>query len=67
MDFQKGEAMNGTRWSWNVLPSTTLEQSRMVIPIGCMYTPMKEISGMPVLEYEPVACKTCKAALNPAW
>eukprot|EP01080_Neovahlkampfia_damariscottae_P005477 gene5477-9295_t len=65
MDFQKQEAFNGTRWSWNVLPSTTLDQSRMIVPVGCMYTPLKEISGMPVLQYEPVCCKTCKTVLNP--
>ena len=30
-----------------------------------MVTPLKEISGMPVLPYEPVACKQCSAVLNP--
>lgn len=38
----------------------------MVVPLGCMYTPMKKIPGMPApLPYEPVQCKTCLSALNP--
>lgn len=65
MDFSKNEQQNGTRWSWNILPSSRVEQAKMTVPIGCMYTPGKEISGLPVLEYEPLQCKTCRGILNP--
>lgn len=65
MDFHRNETTDGVRWSWNVLPCSRLEASRMVIPIGCMYTPLANIQGLPVLEYEPVECRNCRAILNP--
>jgi protein transport protein SEC23 len=65
MDFTKNEQTNGVRWSWNLLPSCRVEQAKMTVPIGCMYTPLKEISGLPVLEYEPLTCKNCRSILNP--
>lgn len=38
----------------------------MVVPLGCLYTPLKAIEGLPLLPYEPVMCKgTCAAMLNP--
>lgn len=38
----------------------------MVVPMGCMYSPMKRLPGMlPPLNYEPVNCKGCFAVLNP--
>jgi protein transport protein SEC23 len=50
----------------NVWPSTRLEATRMVVPLGCLYTPLKAIEGLPLLPYEPVMCKgTCAAMLNP--
>ena len=61
------EGVNGLRWSWNVLPATRIESSRMVVPIGCLYTPLKEIKNLPVLNYDPVVCKQCKGILNPYW
>jgi protein transport protein SEC23 len=51
--------------SWNVWPSTRIEATRYVVPIGAMYTPLKEQSSPPV-PYEPVTCKPpCRAVLNP--
>lgn len=39
----------------------------MVVPLGCMYTPLKAIENLPLLPYEPVVCKgsSCKSILNP--
>ena len=65
MDFQEREDKEGIRWSWNFFPSSRLEGARMVIPLGCLITPLKQISGLPLLTYEPVRCKTCQAILNP--
>ncbi|KAK1090554.1 GTPase-activating protein S23, partial [Friedmanniomyces endolithicus] len=40
--------------------------SRLVVPIGALYTPLKEKSDTPLLQYEPVTCKApCRAVLNP--
>jgi protein transport protein SEC23 len=42
------------------------EASRLVVPIGALYTPLKEKPDTPLLQYEPVACKPpCRAVLNP--
>ena len=66
MDFHEVEATDGVRFSWNVWPSSRLEATRMVVPLGCLYTPLKPIAELPVLPYEPVMCKgTCPSVLNP--
>ena len=42
------------------------EATRLVVPIGALYTPLKEKPDTPLLQYEPVACKApCRAVLNP--
>ena len=42
------------------------EASRLVVPMGALYTPLKEKPDTPVLRYEPVTCKQpCRAVLNP--
>jgi protein transport protein SEC23 len=59
------EDKDGIRLSWNTFPS-----SRMVrrLPIGALYTPLKEKTDTPLLQYEPVSCKQpCRAVLNPFW
>ena len=38
----------------------------MVVPLGCMYTPLKAIEELPLLPYEPVLCRgACPGVLNP--
>jgi len=38
----------------------------MMVPLGCLYTPLKQIEGMPrPLEYDPIRCLGCSAVLNP--
>jgi len=65
-DFHGLEARDGVRFSWNVWPSSKLEATRIVVPLGCMYTPLKKIEGMPsVLAYAPIRCNGCTAVLNP--
>ncbi|KAI9842346.1 MAG: GTPase-activating protein S23 [Thelocarpon superellum] len=59
------EERDGVRLSWNVFPSSRMEASRLVVPIGALYTPLKETEA-PLLQYEPVVCKApCRAVLNP--
>ena len=65
-DFHEVEATDGVRFSWDVWPSSRLEATRMVVPLGCLYTPLKPIENLPLLPYEPVVCKgTCPSVLNP--
>ncbi|KAJ3220294.1 GTPase-activating protein S23 [Dinochytrium kinnereticum] len=65
--FEEIEDTDGIRLSWNVWPSTRLEATRMVVPIGCLYTPLKDRGeASSLLRYEPVTCKApCRAILNP--
>lgn len=68
MNFEEIEDQDGIRFSWNVWPSTKSEATKIVVPIGCLYTPLKERAEMPPVNYEPVVCKPpCRAILNPYW
>lgn len=45
--IQQNEERDGVRFSWNVWPSSRLEATRLVVPIGCLYQPIKERPGKP--------------------
>ena len=64
---QQNEDRDGIRLSWNVWPSSRLEATRMVVPLGVLYTPLKERPDLPPIQYDPVACarSSCRAILNP--
>ncbi|GFX61029.1 protein transport protein Sec23A, partial [Trichonephila clavipes] len=67
-DFiQQNEDRDGTRFTWNVWPSSRLEATRLVVPLACLYTPLKERPDLPFIQYDPVVCgrQTCRAVLNP--
>ncbi|KAK5715479.1 GTPase-activating protein S23 [Elasticomyces elasticus] len=60
------EDRDGLRLSWNTFPASRMEASRLVVPLGALYTPLKEKTDLQPLPYEPVTCKTpCRAVLNP--
>ncbi|XP_074663106.1 protein transport protein Sec23A-like [Tubulanus polymorphus] len=65
--IQQNEDRDGVRLSWNVWPSSRLEATRMVVPLGCLYTPLKERPDLPPIQYDPVLCTkpSCRAVLNP--
>ena len=59
------EELDGISFSWNTWPTTRIEASRTVVPIGAIYTPLKtRPADLPPVDYPPVICK-CKAILNP--
>mmetsp|Transcript_26453 Transcript_26453/g.44705 ORF Transcript_26453/g.44705 Transcript_26453/m.44705 type:complete len:531 (-) Transcript_26453:1186-2778(-) len=65
-DFHGPEQRDGVRFSWNVWPSSKLEATRCVVPLGCLYTPLKKIDNMPApLAYDPIRCNGCSGVLNP--
>jgi hypothetical protein len=39
----------------------------MVVPLATLYTPLKERTDLPPIQYDPVTCarQSCKAVLNP--
>ncbi|CAG0921771.1 unnamed protein product [Notodromas monacha] len=63
----QNEERDGVRLSWNVWPSSRLEATRLVVPLGVLYTPMKELPELPPLMYDPILCSrsNCRAILNP--
>ncbi|ODM96276.1 Protein transport protein Sec23B [Orchesella cincta] len=65
--IQQQEDRDGVRLSWNVWPSSKLEATRLVVPLGCLFTPLKERDDLPPIAYDPVLCTrgTCRAILNP--
>jgi protein transport protein SEC23 len=65
--IQQNEERDGVRFTWNIWPSTRLEATRLIVPIGCLYNPMKERVDLPPLQYDPVICsrQACRAILNP--
>ncbi|XP_014666484.1 PREDICTED: protein transport protein Sec23A-like [Priapulus caudatus] len=65
--IQQQEERDGVRFSVNAWPSSRLEATRLVVPIGCLYTPIKELPDLPPIHYDPVLCtrSTCRAILNP--
>ncbi|CAG03327.1 unnamed protein product, partial [Tetraodon nigroviridis] len=60
--IQQNEDRDGVRFSWNMWPSSRLEATRLVVPVSCLFTPIKERPDLPPLQYEPVMCTraTCK-------
>lgn len=67
--FYQTEDRDGVRFSWNIWPSSRIEASRLVVPLGAMYTPLKIGTDMPTVYYNPLRCryKNCGAYLNPYW
>ncbi|CAL8269540.1 protein transport protein Sec23B [Gadus morhua] len=65
--IQQNEDRDGVRFSWNLWPSSRLEATRLVVPVSCLFTPLKERPDLPPVQYEPVMCgrANCKAVLNP--
>mgnify|MGYP001161467638 CR=1 FL=1 len=67
-DFVQAEERDGVRFSWNMWPSSRTESSKIVVPIGCLYTPLKKLAnGISAVSYAPIHCKNqnCGAILNP--
>ena len=46
MDFYQREVLDGVRFSWNIWPANKVGAARVEVPVGCMYTPLKEIENM---------------------
>jgi len=64
--FEEIEDRDGIRLSWNVWPSSKAEANKYIVPIGALYTPLKEKPDLPSLMYDPITCKPpCRAILNP--
>ena len=64
MDFQDEEIRDGFRMTWNTVPGEQEEIAKqLVVPLACLYTPMKQTECPPRLDYSPVYC-SCGAILS---
>ncbi|XP_047740240.1 LOW QUALITY PROTEIN: protein transport protein Sec23A-like [Hyalella azteca] len=67
--IENQENNEGVRFSWNVWPTTRVEATRMVVPVGCLFTLLKKRTAdvCPPLLYDPLRCtrQQCQAILNP--
>ncbi|KAK1748886.1 protein transport protein SEC23 [Skeletonema marinoi] len=70
-DVSYTEETAGTRLSFHCWPSSRLEATRCVAPMGALYTPLKKLpptcAPPTALQYDPIRCSTatCHAVLNP--
>ncbi|KAF8820950.1 Sec23/Sec24 trunk domain-containing protein [Cardiosporidium cionae] len=59
------ELQAGLRFSWTIWPASRQEASRIEIPLGCLYTPLRDNPSIPLVEYEPLRSRTGGPVLNP--
>ncbi|KAL9190821.1 hypothetical protein ACHAXT_000527 [Thalassiosira profunda] len=70
-DVSSSEEQSGARLSFHCWPSSRLEATRCVAPLGALYTPLKKLpptcAPPTALQYDPIRCSaaTCHAVLNP--
>ncbi|XP_027907547.1 protein transport protein SEC23 [Vigna unguiculata] len=64
-EFLDLESQDGVRMPWNVIPGTKQDALNCVVPVSVVYTPIKQFPSMPVLNYTPLRCRTCRSVLNP--
>jgi hypothetical protein len=70
IDPHEAEDRDGIRFSWNAWPATRNEAAKVVVPLGCVYSPLlrSDAQSLPVVNYEPIMCKgPCRTILNPFW
>ncbi|CAD7958259.1 unnamed protein product [Amoebophrya sp. A120] len=69
MDLLSQEDANGVRMSWNLWPNTKADMNRIVVPLGCIYSPLKQVTDLKLVGYDPLVCKSgtnnCVAVFNP--
>lgn len=62
--FNAREDVDGVRFAWNTFPSCKADAAKLVVPTGCMYTPLKQYESLQKCSYDPVLCHQCKSVLN---
>lgn len=61
------ERLDGARFTWNSWPCSRIEATRLIVPFGVFFTPLKPRTDIPPLMYDPVYCTRCRGVLNPYW
>lgn len=53
---QNEDMVHGVRFYWNIFPSSCIEATRLVIPLVCLYHPIKEKPDHLCIEYDTELC-----------
>ena len=53
--IQQNEDRDEIRFTWNV-PSSRIDASKLVVPLGCLDQPIKERADLPPILYDYVLC-----------
>jgi protein transport protein SEC23 len=64
-DIFAREAHDGVRCTWQNWPPNKVVATRNVVPVSIFYTPLKVMTELRLVEYEPLLCVECKGVLNP--
>ncbi|OIR59074.1 MAG: vesicle coat complex COPII subunit Sec23 [Amphiamblys sp. WSBS2006] len=64
MNIEEIEKKDGVRFSWNCWPSSRTEAKKLVIPISCIYSPLKKTEPHWTINTHPITCR-CNAIINP--
>ncbi|ODV83909.1 hypothetical protein CANARDRAFT_29631 [[Candida] arabinofermentans NRRL YB-2248] len=59
------EYATGLRYSWNAFPASKMDSKNCVVPLGCLYQPLRPLENPVLLNSPPIVCKACKGILNP--
>ena len=57
------EQQSEIKFTWNLLPTTRADATKLIVPPGFHYTPCKKNERLEVLEYDPLLCPNCKSVL----
>jgi len=62
--FEESEFYDGVRLTFNEFPSTYVGAKKLVIPLSCLYTPLKRADEMNRVTHDPILCQGCSGVLN---
>lgn len=62
--FADYEDKTGLKFPFNIFPRTKDQESKCIIPISCLYQPLRPKENPIVVESYPIACLLCKSILN---
>lgn len=68
-DYDISQKVDGVSFNWNLFPSTRLEASQLLSPIGCLYSPLhkraEQFQEIQLLDKLPLRCELCENFINP--
>mgnify|MGYP003362253124 FL=1 len=64
-EFEDFEDQTGLRFPWNTFPANEAEQKRCVVPLSCLYQPLRPRTSPVLIQMPPTGCRKCRAILNP--